>query len=225
MKEVDLMCSMHCSGLDPCNSGRSAHPYGPCGCRGVIWLTNASDQIPFDVLTGALSIGPLHGWATLIGLIPCSRRIPSCEHMSLCVLFHFRSDVTTAASYLNRSVFLRNSQLISMDAENSMTKLRIRLGLKHLPKKQTSRTPQVIGELLTGLTRINRRYSKHKARKVIQASEGIRKEADELFNQLGSRLWPDSDERGDFPTWLLDSSDQSSGSHRLYYSNRDDHAM
>jgi hypothetical protein len=100
MKEVDLMCSMHCSGLDPCNSGRSAHPYGPCGRRGVIWLTNASDQIPFDALTGALSIGPLHGWATLIGLIPCSRRIPSCEHMSLCVLFHFRSDVTTACCIL-----------------------------------------------------------------------------------------------------------------------------
>jgi hypothetical protein len=112
-----------------------------------------------------------------------------------------------------------------MNVENSMTKLRARLGLKHLPKKPTPGTPQVIGELLTGLTGINRRHSKNKTNKVIRASEGIRKDADELFNQLGSKLWPDSDGRVDFPTWLLDSSDQLSDSHRLYYSNRDDRAM
>ena len=101
----------------------------------------------------------------------------------------------------------------------TITKVKAQLGL-NFPKKSSGAGPQVITELLTGFTEINKHYTGLKPPQV-HASEHIRKEASELFEKLGQGLWPNPDTQAGLPSWLTYPSGDSDKQHqsRRYYSN------
>jgi hypothetical protein len=103
-----------------------------------------------------------------------------------------------------------------------MRELSAQLGLK-----LNNLTPT---ELLEGLANINTRYPDHSGIPVIRESEDIKKDAEELFERIGSIVWPDLDDKTEFPTWLLNPSDKASEPSKHYtrhlqYSNPADRAM
>jgi hypothetical protein len=115
-----------------------------------------------------------------------------------------------------------------MKNSRPMRVLTAQLGLKL--SNRTKRTTPALAKLLDGLTEINTRYSDHKGIRVIRASEDIKKEAEELFDRIGSLVWPDLDEKIRFPTWLLNPTDKVSKLSKHYprnlqYSNHADRAM
>jgi hypothetical protein len=106
--------------------------------------------------------------------------------------------------------------------------LTAQLGLKL--SKRTPKTTPVLATLLDGLTDICIQYPDHKSIKVIRESEEIEAKAEELFDRIGSRVWPDLDKKTKFPTWLLNPSYKVSklAEHyprHLQYSNHADRAM
>jgi hypothetical protein len=115
-----------------------------------------------------------------------------------------------------------------MKTKTPMRILTAQLGLK--PSKRTSKTTPVLATLLDGLTEIYLQYPDHKSIRVIRESEGIKTKAEELFDRIGSTVWPDLDKNTKFPTWLLNPYHKVSklAEHyprHLQYSNHADRAM
>lgn len=116
-----------------------------------------------------------------------------------------------------------------MDGTLGVLELEIRLGFnfsRGLSRAKGVRDHPVLSRLLSGLDTINSRFVSYSTKR-IRTSEGIKREAQALFQQLGPSLWPGPSEP--CPYWLFDSPDNEheTATHRLYprnlhYSNSDD---
>ena len=85
----------------------------------------------------------------------------------------------------------------------------------------------VIKELLTTIRDPITRYGKH-APADIWDDRDLASEAEEIFNRLGPKLWPDPDLQGDRSHWLVDAgaAEYNGVCERDYYfSNREDREM
>jgi hypothetical protein len=89
-----------------------------------------------------------------------------------------------------------------MEARTSILDIEARLGFnfrRGLSKEQRAKKTATTSRLLKGLHSLNNKHvlSGHNE---IRNSQEIKREAEELFNELGRHLWPFGEP---IPTWLL----------------------
>ena len=110
-----------------------------------------------------------------------------------------------------------------------MKSLQEGLGLKSgrilTSNSRLARIP-IIGQFLDGIKRL---ITRHEGRATLHTEicHEFTRDCDSLFDELGPELWPDIEEEGDTPVWLLENSKNSNGQFpaRFQYSNLEDRKM